>query len=340
MSFFRRVPPRSPRPRPLRPPVDSPMKQRARQERQRALQAFFSGRWFSIQLRRVTVGRQRRSRVVSTPSIWQRFTTWYQLRRLRKRPTLQLFSLGNFLNPTDEGLLHASQAAALLLRSAALLLLLFTLFGLLIDALPLQLSGGPTWYLDQIARFGESVPVFILIFAFGIVSLALGTASSASSFFRRRYNSLLRFFTILSLLLVPTQIALSVWFLSASYAGARTQLNAIRVQSVALISAAEQQTTSAGFVAFLQSRQLTANLDAIKTSPLASVKQSFIQNVKANRSLQEQSISKSLRTGVLRFVLSSGKLLGSLILFCIFLVGASRIVSRISSDFISPTTDS
>jgi len=315
------------------------MVNRAAMARKRFWQGVLSGEWIQARLAfRASQRRRQRAASVST-TLWTRWRAWSNARRLRPNPKSRFSVITDLWNPVPLGLLKPRDAVTLILRHASVLLIAFTALGLILDAFPIQLAAGPTWYLTQITRIAESAPVLILASCLGFISLWMNVSRPVDIFFRRRLTLFSRVLAIASLILLPAMVSLAVWYYGSSYADSRLQLSLLRSRSGDLIRGAQSQTTTQGFIQFLQSRELTADYAAIARSPLPAVKKDFVRNVKLGLIGQERKISDSLREGTLRFAFVSVKLFGSLFLFALFSVAFQRALHRLSVDQSASVSD-
>lgn len=239
------------------------------------------------------------------------------LRRLPriKRPS---WSLQAFFGSDASGPISSSRAVALALRAADHALLQLTAIVLLLNSFPLRLSG-PEWYLQLLNGIAESAPVLLLALLLGFISLTIGPADAATTLFHRKLLRLSRVFSLVVLLLLPLQLGFTAWLFGQAYNNDRGQLSIIRSQADTLITGAKQQNSKQEFLSFLQSRNLTANLEAVEAAPLAAVRSDFIQTVEANQKRQEQSLAAATRSTLLRYGLNSLKLFASLVVFAGFL---------------------
>ena len=263
--------------------------------------------------------RRRRSKPRRRP---QPSFNWKGFRRKlsRRLPRVQWshWSLNNLINPAAGGQISTPRAAALVLRGADYALLQFTAISLVLNALPLRLSG-PQWYLQLLNGIAESTPVLVLALLLGLLSLGIGSSDAAATLFHRKLLRLSRVFYVVALLLLPLQLGLTAWLFGQAYDTDRAQLAAIRANADALITGAQQQTSKEAFLDYLQSRNMTGNLEAIQAAPLVAVRSEFIQSIEANRKQQEQSLASATRSTLLRYGVSSVKLLATLLVFVAFL---------------------
>ena len=272
-----------------------------------------------------------RPRPAAQPSLVQRafVGSWrrFVLSRRQQRSAAPRWSLKAVLNPGGSEAISSRRAMVVSLRRASLVLIQLTLIPLFFNAIPVRLSG-PEWYLQVINAMGESAPVWILAYLLGLASLALSDQDSESLAYHRRLSRSSRVLSLILVALVPLQIGFVVWLYGGAFETDRTQLNAIRSQTQALITAAEQQTSKEGFVAFLRSRSIAANPEAIEASPLTEVKSAFIQRVQLDRDRQEQALATATRSNLLRYSTNSLKLLATLVIFATFMLIMQGSVKR------------
>lgn len=241
-------------------------------------------------------------------------------RRLQRRQRAQppAWNLTSWLWPLQVEPISTREAAALVLRRAATLLLLLVLIMLVINAIPLQLFS-PNWYLQVLAYLAENIPVLIVAAMMSLLSLALNSNELTSSPYRSRLVRLSRLGYILALLLLPLQLGFTAWLFGQTYNIDRAQRTAIRANSDALISGARQTATTEQFVAYLRSRNITANLQSIAAAPLAQVRTEFIRTVQTNQQERERNLSAAIRETLLRHTTNSIKLFANLLLLAAFL---------------------
>jgi hypothetical protein len=230
-----------------------------------------------------------------------------------------------FWPPTGAGL-TTRDSAALLLRHAATALLLLILISLVINAIPFQL-GSPSWYLQVLAYIAENVPVLVLGSGFALVSLVFSD-DDASFAYRAKLLRISRLGYILALVLLPLQLGFTSWLYGQAFSADRTQRTAIRANADALISGAQQASTTEQFVAYLRSRNLSANLESIAAAPLAQVRTEFIRSVKVNQQQQEQRLGANTRTTFLRYTTTSIKLFVTLVVLAGFMRVFQALVRR------------
>lgn len=304
--------------------------------------------WRSTWKRFLSRFEQRRSRTRRQPNRWPQVKRWLERHRpkprpagrkapegqalkrlLRRLPRIQRpsWSLQFLLGGEDSGPISTPRAVALALRAADVALLQLTAITLLLNAFPLSLSG-PQWYLQVLNGIAESAPVLLLALVLGFVSLSIGPADAAATLFHQKLLRLSRLFSVVVLLLLPLQLGFTVWLFGQAYSNDRAQLAIIRSQADALIAGARQPNSKQEFLRYLQSRNLTANLEAVEAAPLVAVRSEFIQTVEANQKRQEQGLAAATRSTLLRYSLSSLKLFASLAVFAIVLGLLHRLVRR------------
>lgn len=220
-------------------------------------------------------------------------------------------------------------AAARVMRSGATALLLVSLITLGISAVPLRVTT-PSWYLQVLTLIGESIPVFVLASVLALLSLALDGDDKASTTYRSKLIGFSRLGYILVLLLLPVQLGLLAWLFGDAFSTVRTQRNAIRSNAIALIAGANQATNSEQFVAFLRSRNLNANLEAIAAAPVIQVRTEFIRSVKVQQQQQEESLAAANRNNLLRYTANGLRLFSALAILAGFLRGFQALVRRCS----------
>ena len=286
--------------------------------------------WFQRYLRMLEQ-RRLRPRPTNQPSrtkqaidsLWRQF----RLRRQQQAAKRVRWSLADLIKPGGLDQLTVRQAATVALRQANVVLIQLTLISLVFNAIPARLSG-PEWYLQVIAAVAESAPVFIVAFVLGSVSLFISPLDGAALKFQRRLKRASRILSLILLALIPLQIGLTVWLYGQAFDLNRNQLNAIRTQSEALISRGRTQRNNDDFILFLRSNNLEANIAAIETAPLAEVKTAFIQRIQILQKEQEQRLSASTRSTLIRYSTNSLKLLFSLLVFAAFCLGHHSLIQR------------
>ena len=286
--------------------------------------------WLQLQLRKFQERRRLKRfspKPVAQPSLPQRIWQGFLLKRRQQRAKAPSWTLKSLFNPGGSEAISSRRALVIVLRRASVVLTQLTLIPLALNAIPVRLSG-PEWYLQVINAMGESAPVWILAYLLGLASLALSDQDSESLAYHRRLSRSSRVLSLILVALVPLQIGFVVWLYGGAFETDRTQLNAIRSQTKALIAGAEQQTSKEAFVAFLRSRNIAANLDAIEASPLSEVKSAFIQRVELDRDRQEQTLATATRSNLLRYSTNSLKLFATLVVFAAFMLGLHSSVRR------------
>jgi hypothetical protein len=272
-----------------------------------------------------------RPKPTARPSALQRWivASWqgFRLKRLQQRSTAPAWTLQTLFNPGGSGSITPRRATVVAMRRASAVLIQLTLIPLVLNAIPVRLSG-PEWYLQVINSMGESAPLWILACLIGLASLTIGDSDSESLAYHRRLARLSRLLALIVVALIPLQIGFVVWLYGATFDTDRTQRNAINSQSNALIMAAQQQTTKEQFVAFLRSRNIAANLDAIEASPISEVKSAFIQRVELDRDGQEQSLNSATRSNLVKYSSNTLKLLATLLVFAGFMLAFHSWVRR------------
>jgi hypothetical protein len=280
--------------------------------------------------------RQRQERQRNTPAAEQQLLAvrkalqfrWLQRRLQRRQQTAQVgWNPVAWIWRPPGAALSPRDSAALLLRHGAGAMLLLILISLVLNAIPLQL-GTPNWYLQVLAYIAENVPVLLLAAGFSLLSLALSSNNDQTSAYRGKLLRISRLGYILALLLVPLQLGLTAWLFGQAYSTNRTQLTAIRASSNALISGAQQTSTTEQFVAYLRSRNINANLESIAAAPLAQVRTEFIRSVRAQRQQQEQALGSNTRSTLLRYTTNSLKLLATLLILAGFMRSFQALMRR------------
>lgn len=218
-------------------------------------------------------------------------------------------------------------AAARLLRLGAAAILLLILISLVLNAVPLRLVS-PSWYLQVFSYIAENVPALIIASIFALLSLALGEKDEAARAYLSKLTRLVGLGYILALLLLPLQVGFTAWLYGEAFNTNRTQLSIIRSNANALISGAQQTNTNEEFIAYLQSRRLSANLESIAAAPLIQVKTEFILGVQTNQQQQEQALGATTRSTMLRYATNSIKLFATLVVLTGFMRGLQTLVSR------------
>jgi hypothetical protein len=255
---------------------------------------------------------------------------WFQRRLQRSRLNQQ--PSGNsaaWFWPRAALGLSTRDAAAGVLRSGAAALMLLLLTSLVLSAVPLRLTT-PNWYLEVLALVGESIPLIVLACAFALLSLALNSDEQLNAAYLGKLLRISRLGYILALLLLPLQLGFFAWLFGDAFNTNRIQQNAVRSNADALINGALQSTTSAQFVAYLQSRNLNINLESIAAAPLAQVRTEFIRSVKTQQQQQLQSLAATTRTNLLRYAVNSLRLFTALAILAAFLRGFRSMLRRSS----------
>lgn len=290
--------------------------------------------WLLSQLRKFQEQRRlqrMRPRPAVQPSLLQRTLAarWhhFMLQRSRWRSSAPAWTLSSLLNPGGSEAVATLPAVAITLRRASKALIWLMLIPLVFNAIPVRLSG-PEWYLQVINAIGESAPVWILAYLLGLLSLALADQGSQSLAYHRRLTRSSRVLSLIVLMLIPLQLSFVVWLYTIAFNTNRAQLNAVRSQANALISEAEQQSSKDAFVSFLRSRGISANLGAIEASPLTDAKSAFIQRVELDRDRQEKALATTTRDTLLRYSTNSLKLLATLVVFALFMLGLNSLIRR------------
>lgn len=290
--------------------------------------------WLQMQLLKFKERRRiehLRPKPTAQPSAVQRWIvdSWrrFRLKRRQQRSTAPRWSLQTLLNPGGSESITPRRATVVTMRRASVVLIQLTLIPLVLNAIPVRLSG-PEWYLQVINAMGESAPLWILACLIGLASLIIGDPDSESLAYHRRLARLSRLLSLIVVALIPLQIGFVVWLYGGAFDTDRTQLNAIRSQSKAVITAVQQQNTKEEFVAFLRSSNIAANLDAIAASPFLEVKTAFIQRVDLDREKQEQSLKAATRSNLVKYSTNSLKLLATLLVFAGFMLAFHSWVRR------------
>ena len=220
--------------------------------------------------------------------------------------------------------LASNQTTSRALRLSTATMLLLIVITLVINAVPFRLAS-PTWYLQVLAYIAENVPALIIASVFALLSLALGKNDEASSAYLMQFKRLSRFGYILTLLLLPLQLGITAWLYGKAFSEYRTQASIIRANGTALISGAQQTNSTEEFIAYLQSRNLSANLETISAAPLMQVKKEFILGAQNNQQQQEQALAATNRSTILRYTINSVKLFVTLVV----LAGFARILQAL-----------
>ena len=95
---------------------------------------------------------------------------------------------------------------------------------------------------------------------------------------------------------------------SQAYGQERIQLNALQTESKAIITGAKQQTSTEGFIFYLQSRRITADVNAIRSNPLDRMKDGLITMLQSQQQEAEQRIRNEARKNTLRYIVQTVKL--------------------------------
>lgn len=300
---------RRPRPKPQRKPTLNWLQRYLRQREQQRLKP--------------KPVKQPSPALIAIISRWRNFRLHRQQQTARNRH----WSLAALINPGGLDQLSARSAATLVLRRANIVLVQLTLIAMVFSAIPARVRA-LDWYLQVISAVAESAPVFVVAFALGLLSLLISNQDSAALAFQRRLQRASRVLSLIVLALIPLQIVLTIFLYGQAFNLDRTQRNAIRTQSEALIAAAQAQPDKEEFVAFLRSGNMEANIDAIKASPLSEVKSVFAQRMQIMQNEQEQRLAASTRSTLLRYSTNSVKLFLSLLVFAAFSVGLHSMVKR------------
>jgi hypothetical protein len=239
------------------------------------------------------------------------------LQRQLKRKRFPALDLIRIFRPGSGEVITSRHAVAILLRRSTLALFFLTLVSIVFNSIPVRATK-PEWYLQILSFIANSGPVIIL--AFGLGSLALYLAPSELP--THKFRSLLinlsqKLFIILSLLL-PLQICLTVWLFSQAFGQERVQLSAVRSESEALLIGVKRQTTTDSFIAYLQSRRLSADVNAIRVTPLDRVKSELITLIQSEQKQREEKIRSEARQAIFRNSLDTAKLFLSLIIITFF----------------------
>jgi len=247
-----------------------------------------------------------------------------QRRQIDRQPTR---SPMGWLWPRAADILTAGDAAGQLMRNGATALLVASIIGLVISAVPLRLNS-PNWYMDVLGSIGETVPVLVIACVFSLLPLVVSTDNKATDAYRAQLLSRSRLGYILALLLLPLQLGFLTWLIGDTYASSRNQINAIRVNANSLIQGARQATTSEQFVAFLRSRNLNANLESIAAAPLVQVRTEFVRSVKAQQQQGEANIRQTANSTLLRFGSNGLRLFANLLILAVFMRGFQMLTRR------------
>jgi hypothetical protein len=197
-------------------------------------------------------------------------------------------------------------------------LLLIPLISLVLNAIPFKIAS-PSWYLEILVYVADNVPLLILIALLALLSLVLDDQKESTTKYQAKLLRYSRISFILALLLLPLQLGFTAWLYGEAYSGNRSQISAIRANADALITGAEQTTTPDQFVAYLRTRGINANLQAIAATPLIQVQTEFISSVKAQQQQQEQNLGRVTRSTLLRYSTNALKLFISLAALAVFL---------------------
>lgn len=263
----------------------------------------------------------------SAPSPLVSWWRQFRLRRQQKPTGRGQWSLAALINPGGLDQLSARSASSLVLRRANVVLVQLTLIALVFNAIPARLSG-PEWYLQVISAVAESAPVFVVAFVLGLLSLFVSPLDNSALKFHRRLQRSSRVLSLIVVALIPLQIGCTIWLYGQAFSLDRTQLNAIRAQSEALIAGAQSQPGKGEFIAYLRSNNLEANLTAIEAAPLSEAKAAFVQRIQILQKEQEQRLATGTRSTLLRYSTNSLKLFFSLLVFAAFSLGLSSLVRR------------
>ena len=264
----------------------------------------------------------------SAPSPLVSWWRQFRLRRQQQKSTGRgQWSLAALINPGGLDQLSARSASSLVLRRANVVLVQLTLIALVFNAIPARLSG-PEWYLQVISAVAESAPVFVVAFVLGLLSLFISPFDNSALKFHRRLQRSSRVLSLIVVALIPLQIGFTIWLYGQAFSLDRTQLNAIRAQSEALIAGAQTQPGKGEFIAYLRSNNLEANLAAIEAAPLSEAKSAFVQRIQILQKEQEQRLATGTRSTLLRYSTNSLKLFFSLLVFAAFSLGLYSLVRR------------
>jgi exonuclease VII large subunit len=276
------------------------------------------------QLRRLQRARQRENQRLEQEQPGVNRAAGQLLRELRRRiqrrsrPQQPRAPLNGWLLPRTTEQLTSRRALVLALRRGVGVLLLLPLISLVLNAVPFKLAS-PSWYLEVLAYVAENVPLLISIALLALLSLVLDDPQQSTAKYQAQLLRFSRLGFILALLSLPLQLGFTAWLYGQAYSANRTQLSAIRANADALIVGAQQTTTTDQFVAYLRSRNITANLQSIAAAPLIQVQTEFISSVKAQQQQQEQSLGQTTRSTLLRYSTNALKLFITLAALAVFL---------------------
>lgn len=210
------------------------------------------------------------------------------------------------------------QAAALLMRHGATFLLIFIAISMLLNSIPIQLFS-PGWYLRPISYLADKVPEIIVISLLSISSIVLSSDNESN---RKYFNSVAkvsRIAYVSALLILAVQIALSGLVFSEFFANQSNQIKTLRTNADALVSLADQIQSNDEFVAFLKSRNITANYASIASTPLVRVKSEFSRSMQSIRQKQEQTFNANSRMTIMGLIINTIKLNFTLFILAGFL---------------------
>lgn len=258
-------------------------------------------------------------------------TWWRALQRRKKQEKQgQAWSLQSLVVPRSRGrVLLVQDAVVSLMRNAAKAILLLIIVTLALNAVPFRLVD-PSWYLSILNYIAENVPVLVFVMILAVLSLALDPKPEKANNYRLSLRRFLNAGYFLVLLLLPIQIALTTWLYSSTYSQFRNQISAIKVESGALAASAAKTTTTDEFVAFLRSRNVSANLQSIAAAPLGQVKSEFLKSLEISSLQQQRQIEATARSTYLRYGIAAVKLFFYLLVFVVLLRIFASYVASIS----------
>ena len=247
----------------------------------------------------------------------QRTLEFRGVQRQLKKTKFPTFNLLRFLRPGAGDPISTRDALAALLRAGTFAFLQLAIISVVFSSIPAKFNN-PNWYLQVLSYLADTGPVYLLGFGFGVLALFVAPADSATPKFRKRLTGLSHKFYLFLALLIPIQVGLTFWLFTQAYGQERIQLIALRSESQALLVGAKQQTSTEGFIAFLQSRRLTADVNAIRSNPLDRVKAELITSVQSQQKQGEQRIMDAARQRTLSYAIQTVKLFISLVILAGF----------------------
>jgi len=241
--------------------------------------------------------------------------------RKLKKLKFPILNIGRFLRPGSGEPVSTRDALAALLRAATFALLQLTLISIVFSSIPAKFNN-PEWYLQILSFIVQAGPVYILAFGLGALALFVAPSDPLTPKFRKNLTGLSHKLYVFLALLIPIQAGLTFWLFSQAYGQERIQLSGLRSESQAILVGVRQQTSTEGFIAFLQSRRITVDVNAIRSNPIDRVKAELITLLQSQQKQAEERIKDEARQTTLRYAIQSVKLFISLVI----VAGFSRLL--------------